>query len=53
MSEIETVKVTYTGSPDGGLVIINKSDFDPDLHTLEGEEKPKKRGRPRKNTEAK
>lgn len=37
MSQIETVKVT--GGPKGTR-IINKSDFDPNVHTLADKEKP-------------
>jgi len=53
MSQIATMKVTYISSPDGGLVTINQCDFDPKLHIAEGEKKPAKRGRPRKQSESK
>ena len=50
MGSYPTVDVTLIGSPNGGLVTIVKTDYDPKLHILEGAEKPapKKRGRPRK-----
>jgi len=37
---METVVVTDTAHPNGEYV-INKSDFDPKIHTIKGEEKPK------------
>jgi hypothetical protein len=41
--------VIYASNPKGGLVTINKFDFDPKKHLVEGEKPaPKKRGRPRK-----
>ena len=50
MADVETVTVEYTGSP--GPVVINKSDYDPEKHTLVGDSAPKKkRGRPRKKSE--
>ncbi|MDH3929947.1 MAG: hypothetical protein OEV22_18615 [Deltaproteobacteria bacterium] len=50
MHHPETIDVIYASNPKGGLVTINKADYDPELHILEGEAKPapKKRGRPRK-----
>jgi hypothetical protein len=49
MHHPETMDVIYTSNPAGGLVTINKADFDPKLHIVEGEKPaPKKRGRPRK-----
>ncbi len=57
MATCETVTVEYPGSP--GPVVINKEDYDPDVHKLVGgeveapaeTETPKKRGRPRKQAE--
>ncbi len=52
MDHPKTMKVVFASSPDGGLVIINKSDFDPERHIAEGAKPaPKKRGRPRKKQE--
>jgi len=52
MRHPETIAVIYTSNPSGGLVTINKADFDPEKHILEGEKPaPKKRGRPRKTKE--
>jgi len=55
MGTCPTIDVIYTSNPSGGLVTINTSDYDPALHLLPGEPetgKPKKRGRPKKVTEA-
>lgn len=53
MQHPETMDVIYTSNPSGGLVTINKTDYDPKLHIAEGEKPaPKKRGRPRKKPEA-
>jgi hypothetical protein len=35
---METVKIANDASP-SGFTIINKSDFDPKVHTLHGEDK--------------
>ena len=56
--ELETIKVVRQ---DGSEAVINKADFDAELHTLPGaadaaaadEAKPKRRGRPKKAPEAK
>ena len=49
--EVETIRVQMQ---DGSEAVINKTDFDPDLHKMPGDGKPapKRRGRPKKGTEA-
>jgi hypothetical protein len=51
MDEIETLKVEPWHTSQGDHVIINKSDFDPDKHTLINQP-DKKRGRPTKTKES-
>lgn len=45
--ELETIKIKQA---DGTEAVINKTDYDPDKHTLPPSDKPapKRRGRPRK-----
>jgi hypothetical protein len=52
---VETVRVVATHPSQGDWVVINKSDYNPEVHTLYGESAPTaqdspvmKRGRPRK-----
>jgi len=46
---LEIMQVIYTSNPDGGLVEINVTDFDPEKHMLPDQvEEVKKRGRPSK-----
>lgn len=49
MQTVPTVKVKPWGTGQGDYVEINADDFDPALHTLLDDDKPK-RGRPKKDT---
>lgn len=48
--KIETMKVMPTDPSQGRWVVINVSDFNPEIHEPY-EEEPKRLGRPRKNKE--
>lgn len=48
--KIETMRVKPADPSQGRWVVINVTDFDPDIHEPYEEDEPK-RGRPRKNKE--
>lgn len=51
---VETVRVVATHPSQGDWVVINKADYNPEMHELysddapKGQDSPAKRGRPRK-----